>query len=286
MNQLPLKYKIPRLLCFKIAADKRLKRALGIYFYLKAISDGSGIINLNSEAKLRASELLFCTPRTIELWLSQAITLGLIKKFKDTYYKPVSLNAIREKYSIMHTGFYYVPVGLLPFKDIFLTKFIHEQKQICHAACKFKQNNDVINTEINEVVRQKGIEYSDSGLKNCQIFDFSVGKRFFTEQQRYIMFLINTDYETGCKRYSELLGCTPGAFCYQKKRLKTQNAIDFTARKIIMPEENRTKFLTTKESRETILGHVQYFVSDKSLNLFLPDKIDVYPYKNWKNCRN
>lgn len=273
------------MLCHNIAGNKKLKRAFGIYLYMQAVSDGSGVINFGTNAKTLASKLLFCTPRTIEMWICEAMRAKLIQKTQKTHYKITSINKIRSDYNLLHTGFYFVPVGKISIKDIFLIKFIYEQKQICHAACRYKLKNDIINSEIQEVVREKGIEYSDTGLKNCQIFDFSVGKLFFNEQQRFIMSLINTDYETGCKRYADLLGYnSASAFSYQKRRLKTLNAINYTARKIIMPDDRLKKYLTTKDSRETMLGHVQYFRRENTLNLFLCDRIDVFSYNNWGKC--
>lgn len=278
-----MKIKLPRYLSHAIAANKQLKRAMGMYLYLKAIdTNGSGVVVMDKKAKQEAALWLKCTPRNIENWLKEAQINQLITKTNDYTYSTISINTVRERYCIMTTGFYYIPLGIVPLKDVFLDKYLLEQYQRCETACKHKKSEPAINYELSEVVSELGISMSDHDLKNCQRWDYVTGSTRLSPQQRFVIFYTNPDYHTGTKKHSQYLGYKGiGSFAYQKRRLQMLGMIEVEKRKITIPQQYMPD-MTTKAKRETKLGHHQYFIKDKTLNLFLADSINFMGYNNWK----
>lgn len=276
--------KLPRNLAFNIASNKSLKRGMGIYLYLKVI-ETSGVIIFNDKAQKEAAIWLRCTQRTIQNWLKEAQTHNLITKINDTQYSTLSWNDVRERFDVLYTGYYYIPLGTAEIKDIFLTKFILEQKERCKAAHTYKSSVPQINQEIINAVQKLGVDASNESIKNVQIFDWRTGSRHLDPLQRFAIFFCNPDFETGSKRLSELLGYKgKGTLAYQKRRLKAQGMIDVTSRKVTVNAFDMP-FMTTKARRQTNLGHVQYFRADKTLNLFMADQINFNPYCQWSSSK-
>ena len=278
-----MKIKLPRNLSFAIAQNKSLKRGMAIYLYMKAIDEDGGIVVMNDKAQKDAALWLLSTQRTVQNWLAEAQHHGLIQKISDTTYKVLSWNDMRSRFNVLETGFYFIPLGNVKIKDIFLTKFLLEQYKRCKTAYTYKKKDPAIENEIALAMSQLKIEHSDEAIKNIQREDYSTGSRHLTEFQRFALFYANPDFATGSAKLSIMLGYKgKGSLSYQKRRLQQMGMISVTARKITI-KADEMPFMTTKAKRETLLGHHQYFIKDKTLNLFLADKIDFYGYANWQN---
>ncbi len=276
-----MKIKLPKYLSYSIAGDRSLKRAVSIYIYLKALDvKGRGVIKFDLKAKKEAAVWLLCnSTRTIDAWLKDAITHKLITKNDDTLYTPISWDKLCMQYNVLCTGFYYVPLGKVPLKDVLDCKCMVEQYYRCKTAAQAKLKQPGVDIELHEVMLSKGLTTSDSDIKKLQHVDYISGGRALTEAQRHAVYISNTDYSTGSRKYKIIFNTKN--FFYKKTRLQLQGIIQATKRNIEVPE-SCMPYMRTSDKRETNLGTLQYVRETKSLVLFLCDAITFNKYNQWQ----
>lgn len=274
------------------AGNKRLRKAISLFLYLKTKDEnGSGTLNYHSFI-IKATEDLHVHEKTIRNWLKLAQEFGVIEQINkgkngyDGNYRFLSWNDISSKFECFNNRFYYIKLQNINFKiEYILERFAIEEKQKeCENACLNKYNYYLVKEGLNEVVSELGIKNNLTDLKNCQQYDFLTAGIKLTESQRFFINIANPDINVGYKRFSEIFGYkSRGGFAYMKRKLLKHGLIDIKPRQIQVLEQFR-ELMTTKESRTTKLGCVNYFRPLKTLVLTLCDQITPQPQSLWQKA--
>ena len=282
--------KIPQLLSLSIAENSRQRKALSLFLYLKTFDvKGSGKLSYYSFID-QACLALNVHERTIRNWLKLAIEFNLVERnnpennsFGGVYHL-ISWQDLSSMFACHSNRFYYIKHESIKFKfEYVLERYaIQEKQQQCKYAAKAKYEHSVVKEEVENVASELGIKNSLSDLKNCQQYDFLTARTRLTEDQRFFIHIANPDTNVGYKRFAEIFGYNSrGGFAYKKRILKKHGLIDVQPRQFTITEEFG-QLLTTKNSRETKLGQVNYFRPKKALVLTLCDQISPNPQTQWR----
>lgn len=270
-----------------VAGNKRLRKALSLYLYLKALDDnGCGRMQFVNFIKQAANDL-HVHERTIKNWLKLAIEFELLS---ETYkrsgtYSFLSWIELSRKYQCLSNRFYYIKVQNINFKfEYILERYAIEEKlNQCRKACQNKYNYNLVKEELENVVSELGITKSLTDLKNCRNFDFLTAGMHLTENQRFFLNIANPDINVGYKRFSQIFNYNSrGGFAYMKRILSKYGLISIESRQYPVKEEFR-HLMSKMASRKTQLGQVNYFRPIRTLVLTLCDNIITNTQTQWLN---
>lgn len=271
-----------------VAGNKRLRKALSLYLYLKALdNNGCGKVQLEDFIK-HASNDLHVHERTIKNWLKLAIEFELLKETlkRSGTYTLLSWIDLSKNYQCLSNRFYFIKFQNINFKfEYILERYAIEEKlNQCRKACQNKYNFSLVKEELENVVSELGITKSLTDLKNCRNFDFLTAGVHLTENQRFFLNVANPDINVGYKRFSQIFNYkSRGGFAYRKRILAKYRLISVESRQYPVNEEFRP-LMSKKNSRITQLGQVNFFRPINTLVLTLCDDITTNAQTLWQKA--
>lgn len=262
--------KIPVGLALKVLESKTTRKALDTYFRLKSIADNGWIFNSVKQLTLLEKDLQICY-KTIKTRLQTLNKMGLIviEKKHVTIASYKKLNQLYPTYE----GHYLIKKELLQsvkLEDYLIALALKEKKEECSVA--FYQKHTRYNSD-KEII--KGVF---NGKKPQSSYKKAVVKAHLQDyllnankgEHTYIFNAARADVEIGYRKLSKMLGYKgKGSLAYTKRKLQQAGIVNINKRVVSF----KTQTHTTKLSRKTNLGTINYDPRTKKLKLQMPDEI-------------
>lgn len=264
--------KIPVGLALQIVDSKTKRKALDTYFRLKSIANNGWIFNSVKKLTLLEKDLKICY-KTIKKRLKLLSEMGLVVIEKN-HIIILSYKQLNKKFKT-YGGSYLIKKELLEaikLEDYLIALALKEKKTECSVAfyqkhLKYGSDKEIIKGVFNGVKPQ--CSYKKAVLK-AHLIDFltTANKGDYS----YIFNAARADVEIGYKKISKMLGYKgKGSLAYTKRKLQFAGIVNVNKRIVFF----KTNTHSTKISRKTNLGTINYDSRNKKLQLQMPDEIII-----------
>jgi hypothetical protein len=264
--------KIPVGLALQVLDSKTTRKALDTYFRLKSIADNGWIYNSVKQLTSLEKELKICY-KTLKKRLEILSKMDLVV-IQKTHITIASYKQLNKKYTT-YGGHYLIKKELLQaikLEDYLIALALKEKKEECSIA--FYQKHTRYDSD-KEII--KGVF---NGKKPQSSYKKAVVKAHLTDyltngnkgDYSYIFNAARADVEIGYRKLSKMLGYKgKGSLAYTKRKLQSAGIVNINKRVVSF----KTSTHSTKLSRKTNLGTINYDPRSKKLKLQLPDEIVI-----------
>ncbi len=263
------------------AGERHLLKPLETLFYIKALCVDRPFTNC-PEALLKLTEISKRCRRTNKRRISTLIEHGFLRPDASGHLHAISWNDLRERYNLLHTKFYIIPISQHVQLEYFIkAKVIAEKKQHCQLGYQANLKRNALRKEM---IKEVCGSVKPDSVAEHQLECFIKEGRGYTEDAEYILSMqyrnrketfLNGDLEINYKTGTKVFGYqSNGGFAALKRSLKAKGVISVQPRRTTLARGTHT----TVKSRKTRLGFVLWNEKERIVELIQPDKITVVPY--------